>query len=465
MSYTNTFGGSTAAAAAPSFTALTLSANTALVWPLESTGGVPFVASWMNVTATAGGLQLQMPPANTGSTGVAAIVANVGTNSFTVTDTAGNAITPVAAGQVWVIVLTTNATTNGLWTSAQLASTTSVATAAALAGLGLQANGAQLQVNWPSVQSTTAYTITAANRGNVVIYNGTAPGGTTFSINGSATLGAGFVCAISNESTSNSNLTLTSGAGELFNNQQSLVLTPGLSAILICYIAGGAGAFVVVGSVDLFPSLSVANGLFTVDVYGNAIAPTMQISGTLSAESSAFTVGVANGITGAVQAGSLTIPWSGLTHPATQLSVGTQSTPFYVSNGGAVYGPDFISNKNIYALTSVNSATFFVAGVSLNLTYTGTSAPGYYQMGSNQYNVFSSGAAGGGALLCANPVLGQRQTVINNTANVMVVSYPQGANAGLLSWNINSGNGVGTFVCVSLNSLFGYPLWTRVVTI
>ena len=464
MSYTNTFGGSTAAAAAPSFTALTLSANTALVWPLESTGGVPFVASWMNVTATAGGLQLQMPPANTGSTGVAAIVANVGTNSFTVTDTAGNAITPVAAGQVWVIVLTTNATTNGLWTSAQLASTTSVATAAALAGLGLQANGAQLQVNWPSVQSTTAYTITAANRGNVVIYNGTAPGGTTFSINGSATLGAGFVCAISNESTSNSNLTLTSGAGELFNNQQSLVLTPGLSAILICYIAGGAGAFVVVGSVGLFPSLSVANGLFTVDVYGNAIAPTMQISGTLSAESSAFTVGVANGITGAVQAGSLTIPWTGSPTITSLLSVTTQATSFVVSSDGNVSGDSFNSNSSVSASGYIEAGTFFSGGVSTNLVYTGAPYTGYYQMGANEFNVFVGGPSGGGAWLCATPSVGQTQTVVNTSGNAMTVAYTE-IGIGTVTFTVAANGGVGTFLCAVAPAGNSTPLWYRIVTI
>ena len=42
--------------------------------------------------------------------------------------------------------------TAGSWRSLQLASTTSAAQASALAGYGLQANGSQLQINWPTVE-------------------------------------------------------------------------------------------------------------------------------------------------------------------------------------------------------------------------------------------------------------------------------------------------------------------------
>ena len=442
MSYTNTFGGSTAAAANPSFTALTLSANTALVWPLESTGGVPFVASWMNVTATAAGLQLQMPPANTGSTGVAAIIANVGTNTFTLTDTAGDQITPIAAGQVWVIVLTSNATADGLWTSAQLASTTSVATAAALAGLGLQASGAQLQVNWPAVESSVATTISATNRSNVIIYNGTANGGVAFSINASSTLGSGFICAISNESATASNLTLTSNAGELFNGQASFVLTPGLAAFLICYIVNGVGAFVVIGSGGVFPSLTIAEGLFTVDTSGNATAAALQVNGVFVAQSGAFSVGTINSIAGSATAGSVTIPLGG-PNGANLLTVESANNYFTVSNTGLV-NCGSLSCSGFNSNSSVEIATCFIAGLASGLVYAGSGIGLYYQMQNQQFQVFVGGPSGGGAIFPANPITGQMITVINQSGNNMTVAYVSSGST--IGFTVDSNSHASSFV-------------------
>lgn len=444
MSYTNTFGGSTVAAANPSFTALTLSANTVLVWPLESTGGVPFVASWMNVTATAAGLQLQMPPANTGSTGVAAIIANVGTNSFIVTDTAGDQIIPIAAGQVWVIVLTNNTTTDGLWTSAQLASTTSVATAAALAGLGLQASGAQLQVNWPAVESGVATTISAANRSNVIIYNGTVGGGVNFSINASSTLGSGFICAISNESATASNLTLTSNAGELFNGQTSFVMTPGLAAFLICYIVNGVGAFVVIGSGGVFPSLTIAEGLFTVDTSGNTTTAALQANGVFSAQSGAFSVGTINSIAGSVTAGSVIIPLGG-PNGADLLTVECTNNYFTVANTGAV-GCGNLSCSVFNSSSSVEVGTCFIAGTAGGLVYAGSGIGSYYQMQNQQFQVFVGGPSGGGAIFPVNPFNGQMLTVVNMSGNNMIVAYTyEGAT---ISYTVTSNGHSSSFVWI-----------------
>jgi hypothetical protein len=46
----------------------------------------------MNVTATAGSLQLRMPPANHASVGQDALIRNVGANTFTIADYTGGVI-------------------------------------------------------------------------------------------------------------------------------------------------------------------------------------------------------------------------------------------------------------------------------------------------------------------------------------------------------------------------------------
>ena len=133
--FTSVFGGTSVRPSQPSYEALTISANTALVWPLEATAAAPYVASAIEVTATAGSLLLLMPPGNTGSAGVISMVTNVGSNSFTLADQAGNAIVPIAPTQSWLIVLRSNTTANGSWGAIQMGATTASATSAALAGL------------------------------------------------------------------------------------------------------------------------------------------------------------------------------------------------------------------------------------------------------------------------------------------------------------------------------------------
>ncbi len=144
MSFNSVFGGSPIVAANPAYEPLTLSVNTVLAWPIETMGGVPYVAQSIDVTASVGGLVLQMPDATEGPRGVVSLIANVGANSFTLSDNLGNQIAVITASQQFLIVLTDNTTQAGKWRSYQLAATTSNANAAALAGLGLQAVGTQL---------------------------------------------------------------------------------------------------------------------------------------------------------------------------------------------------------------------------------------------------------------------------------------------------------------------------------
>lgn len=230
-SWTNLFGVSPVAPANPSYETLTIIENTALVWPLETTGGSPYVASQIDVTASSSGLLLMMPPANTGSTGGGADITNVGSETFTVTNQAGTAITPIAATETWRVTLTDNSTVDGTWRSYQMASTTSNATAASLAGPGLQAVGTELQTYWPTTRLSTGTTIliTTAYRSNAIVWEG---GGVTMQLDAVATLTAGWVAALANNGTGN--VTLTGSNGELINGEVSLTIHPGNSGIIIC---------------------------------------------------------------------------------------------------------------------------------------------------------------------------------------------------------------------------------------
>jgi hypothetical protein len=250
-SFYSVFGGNAVGVAQPSFLPLTIAANTALAWPIESSTTPPYVAALMNVTASAGGLSLAMPPGNTGSTGVATIISNVGSNTFTLTDQAGNAITTLATTQVWVIALTSNTTTNGTWSAIQLGATTSSATASSLAGAGLQASSTLLRINFPITNYTVGSTISPSFRGTIYNWTGSTPGFVQF--NAAATLGAGFIMGFANNGTAA--VTFSTTGGDTINgNGTSLVVEPGNSG----FFGVASGNIVTLGA--LTGALSVLNG-------------------------------------------------------------------------------------------------------------------------------------------------------------------------------------------------------------
>lgn len=248
-SWTTTFGGNAINPSQPSYAALTIAANQPLVWPLESAGGQPYVAAQIDVTATAGGLQLQMPPGNTGSNGAQSLVTNVGTNAFTVTDQAGNAIAVIATTQTWLITLIDNTTANGSWRAYQLGSTVSEAVAASLAGNGLQAVGSQLVTFWGTRSTATNTTIASADRSTLIEWTGMTG---TFQLGATASLTPGWFCGVTNQGTGA--VTVTCTGGELIDGLPSITLQPGNSGMIIAR----SGNFSTVGI--LVGTLSIAEG-------------------------------------------------------------------------------------------------------------------------------------------------------------------------------------------------------------
>ena len=142
MSYVSPFTGDVIQPTDVSYRSVTLSANTQLNWPSNSTTNTDYAARIMQVTATAGSLSLYMPPANQNSVGNDALIRNIGANTFTVKDYAGtNTIVSVAAGESKYIYITTNANAQGTWGVIAFGVGTSSADAATLAGYGLVASG------------------------------------------------------------------------------------------------------------------------------------------------------------------------------------------------------------------------------------------------------------------------------------------------------------------------------------
>jgi len=339
MSYNSPFTGNVIQPTDVSFRAVTLSANTQLQWPINGNATTDVAARIMNVTATAGGLSLWMPPANQTSVGNDALIRNVGANTFTVKDYAGtNTIITIAAGETKYIYVTSNATEAGTWGNIAFGTGTSAADAASLAGNGLLADGSTLNQSHPAISLIAAYTFAGTDRAQTYIWTG---GATTATLPNAATLGNNWFTLFKNNGTGT--VTIGTTSSELFDGATAKAFAPGESAFIVCT----GTAFITVGygqSADFqFNVLTkpVTGGAYTLSA--SEAANTIQFyTGTLSSNvtvtyppvvnlyvisnqtvAGGFTLTVTTGIVGGANA---TIPAGG------QATVICDGTNFYNAN-------------------------------------------------------------------------------------------------------------------------------------
>lgn len=172
MGYTNVFGGELIFPSLTSYLEITTAVDVQLQWPREQQiEGNDVVADFMDINATAGGLNVDMPDARSVSTGNKTTINATGSD-FTLRDATGGVIQFATNGTQWVIVLTDNSTEAGTWTSFQLGAGTTLASASALAGSGLQASGGGLleQIIDSDEEAGTPFTIVDGDRAKCLIY-------------------------------------------------------------------------------------------------------------------------------------------------------------------------------------------------------------------------------------------------------------------------------------------------------
>jgi len=241
MSYVSPFTGDVVQPTDVSYRAVTLSANTQLNWPSNSTTNLDYAARIMQVTASSSGLSMYMPPANQASVGNDALIRNIGSNTFTVKDYAGtNTIVSVAAGESKYIYITTNPDAQGAWGVIAFGTGTSSADAATLAGYGLVASGATLNQSHPSAAITTGTTFAAADRAQTRVW-GSGTGVAT--LPAAATLGNNWFTLFKNNGTGS--FTISCSGSELIDGNSTKTFNPSESAFIVCtgtaYVTIGYG--------------------------------------------------------------------------------------------------------------------------------------------------------------------------------------------------------------------------------
>lgn len=230
MSYNSPFTGNVIQPTDVSYRAVTLSANTQLEWPINGNATDDYAARIMNVTATAGSLNLYMPPADQASVGQDALIRNVGANTFTVKDYNGvNTIITIAAGEAKYIYITANPNNQGTWGIISFGVGSSSADAATLAGYGLVAQTTTLNQSHPVTTFSSNTTATVAFRAQAYVWTG---GAGTLTLDTTSNLGNNWFMLVRNSGTGA--LTIGPSGGTLINGSSSIVLQPSDSTIVVC---------------------------------------------------------------------------------------------------------------------------------------------------------------------------------------------------------------------------------------
>lgn len=181
-----------------------------LFWPTPYTTAEEICAAANNFTVTAPNCSISLPNANEVSLGMNIYIRNVdaSTETFSVFDNDANLLQTIDAGTTWWFQLINyTLDTGGEWAIIEQGAGTSQATAAALAGHGLEAVAAKLDTVIPPEIITTDYAITEDDQSKIFIINSAAErtitldqfrGGFTVSFNNIGTGNVNFVGTVNN---------------------------------------------------------------------------------------------------------------------------------------------------------------------------------------------------------------------------------------------------------------------------
>jgi len=235
MSYNSPFTDNVIQPTAVSYASYALTSTTGTIqleWPLNGNDTDYVAARVMQVSTTSTAYELWMPPANQASVGQDALIYNTGGVTLTVKSFGGASTIvsiPSTGGSAQYIFITSNGTTTGTWGVIAFGSTTSLATASALAGYGLVAIGSTLNQTTPVTAFASSYTLLASDRASTYVWTG---GAGTLGLTSATTLGNNWFAFIRNGGSGT--LTISPSGGNQINGAASIALQPSDSCLIVC---------------------------------------------------------------------------------------------------------------------------------------------------------------------------------------------------------------------------------------
>lgn len=390
-SFTQVFGGTTIYPADVSYLALALTADITLNWPVGAGEGDSVVARIIDITPT-GPFTVTLPDATAVSVGQTILFNNLGPDTITIDNAAGNAILSIGAGEQWQAYLIDNTTIGGVWRTFRYGAAVAQAQAAALAGAGLVADGSELAQNYEVIDfSATPYSLTAPDRAKVFVWNG---GLGTMNLPTAVSAGDGWFVQIRNGG--QGDLTIDPSGSELINAASTLLLQPGDSAVVVSdgiqwytiglgqqavfafdytTIAVTGGTYTLAGS-ELNRIAYKFTGTLTSNV--NIVVPaTVQQYWVNNATTGAFTLGIktASGAATLVTQGATAILYCDGTNiiSATTSAAFTGVVPVIQGGTGAVNAPSALTNLGG---TGIGTSVFTAATTAAARSAIGAAAAG-----------------------------------------------------------------------------------------
>ena len=235
MSYNSPFTGNVVQPTDVSYASYALTSTTGTIqleWPINGSVSNYVAARVMQVSTTSTSYELWMPPADQSSVGQDALIYNTGGVTLTVKSFGGASTIvsiPSTGGSAQYIFITSNGTTTGTWGVIAFGSTTSLATASALAGYGLAAIGSTRNQTTPVTAFASTYTLLASDRASTYVWTG---GAGTLSITSATTLGNNWFVFVRNGGSGT--LTVSPTGGNQINGSASLALQPSDSCLIVC---------------------------------------------------------------------------------------------------------------------------------------------------------------------------------------------------------------------------------------
>ena len=230
MSFTNVFTSSTIYPTPVSLAQFDLTASVVLYWPLEAPEGEPIAAEIVEITSSdSASWSITIPDARQVSVGQTILFNNLSGFTITIKNQSGGTVVALGSGEQWQIYLGDNTTANGEWRIYQYGAGVSYTNAAALAGNGLQADGAKLETTIVQVEISTDTTFDATDRAK--FYNWTGAIGELTLPDPTVVLNDWYML-VRNSGTGD--IDLVGPDGELINDSVALTLAPGDSATVIC---------------------------------------------------------------------------------------------------------------------------------------------------------------------------------------------------------------------------------------
>ena len=231
MSYTQVFGGTTIYPSDVSLLAITLNADKALEWPLESNDPSNPAARIIDVTTT-GSYAITLPDATQTGAGQTILFNNLSasSDSFLLKDAGGSTIATVDVGEQWQVYLSGTATVAGTWRVFRYGASTATVQASALAGYGLTVTSNTLSQSLPvTTFNSGPRTVLLTDRASALVWNGTGAG--VLNLPTAASAGNNFFIGVRNSG--GGDLTIDASGSELLDGLPSLALRPGDSANLL----------------------------------------------------------------------------------------------------------------------------------------------------------------------------------------------------------------------------------------